>query len=87
MQPDYGDRLTQPAALSSSKMPPKMMPSLIPASWKPLLVMSLPPPMGFLRTPKWNWPWPLTSFFRACVCALRGELPVEKKTWDVLAPS
>ena len=28
----YAERLTQPVELSSSKMPPKMMPSLMPGS-------------------------------------------------------
>lgn len=82
----YADRLTHPVELSSSKMPPKMMPSLMPASWKPSLVISPPAgvSVGFLSTPKWNWPWPLTSFLSAWVWALRGEAPVEKKTWEVL---
>lgn len=80
----YGDKLTQPVELSSWKMPPKMMPSLMPASWKPLCTMSSPPSVGFFSTPKWNWPWPLTSFARALVTDLRAALPVEKKTCEVL---
>lgn len=73
----HGCRLTQPVELSSSKMPPKMMPSLMPDSWKPLLVMSPVPPIPFLSTPKWNWPCPLTSLAMAWVWETRAALSWE----------
>jgi len=81
----HADKLTQPSALSSWKMPPKMMPSSMPASWKPFLVMSPAASVGFLSTPKWNCPWPLTSLSRGWVTAFSAALPAEKKTWVVLA--
>lgn len=72
-----GDRVMGLAELSSWKMPPKTMPSLMPAGCWASLVMSAPPLTPFLSTPKWYWPWPLMSLGRGSVIWARGSLPVE----------
>ena len=81
----HAERLIHPVELSSKNIPPNMTPSSMPASWNPVFVMSAPASVGFLRTPKWNCPCPLTSLETASVTASRGAVPVEKKTCVVLA--
>lgn len=67
-------KLIQPPLLSSSKTPPKIIPSLIPLSQYPYVVGSvILVPVGFFDTLKWNCPCSLTSLDALSKTALKGS--------------
>lgn len=52
----YGASVAAVFELSSSNIPPKIIPSSIPAGCSASLVISAPPLTPFFKTPKWNSP-------------------------------
>lgn len=70
-------------ALFSTKMPPRICPSLRLLSWNPSFTTVLVS-VGFLSKPIWSAPPPALLFGRTSVTDFSGSFPSEKKTWIVL---
>jgi len=68
------ESVTIPAELSSIKMPPRMIPSSIPGSWNPDVLIFAPGALsvGFFSSPNWYSPPPDISFGTAAPCATKG---------------